>query len=84
MTPTCLMSEAIYMVLQKETYTKEVPFLPCCLNFHTLATKSWNQVAGLRVGANRKRSEFGLFIVLFQHLLEGAEGRHKKPKPLAQ
>jgi len=33
----------------------------CCLNFHTLATKSWSQVAGLRVGANRKRSEFGLF-----------------------
>jgi len=55
------MSKAFYMVLQKEMYMKEVPFLPCCLNFHTLATKSWSQVAGLRVGANRKRSEFGLF-----------------------
>ena len=54
------------------------------LNFHALATKSWSQVAGLRVGANRKRSEFGLLIVLFQHLLGGAEGRHKKPKPVAQ
>jgi len=78
------MSKAIYMVLQKEMYMKEVPFLPCCLNFHTLATKSWSQVAGLRVGANRKRIESSLFIVLFQHLLGGAEGRHKKPKPVAQ
>jgi hypothetical protein len=78
------MSKAIYMVLQKETYMREVPFLPCSLNFHTLATKTWSQVAGLRVEANRKRSEFGLFIVLFQHLLGGAEGRHKTPKPVAQ
>ena len=72
------------MVLKKETCMKVVPLLPCCLNFHTLGTKSSNQVAGLRVGANRKRSEFGLFIVLFQHLLGEAEGRHKKPKPVAQ
>jgi hypothetical protein len=31
-----------------------------------------------------KRREFGLFIVLFQHLLGGAEESYKKPKPVAQ
>ena len=72
------------MVLQKETYTKEVPFLLRCLNFHTSATKSWSQVAGLRIGAHRERSSFGLFIVLLQHLLGRAEGRHKEPQPVAQ